>query len=178
MPLEVTASKGDVQIMRMLIEGGTNVMHSTDCFGMNTVLKRSIENGRTEMVSFLLDIGQVEKNRLDTSYLELACDGGHQSAVRLLLENGANVNDCITDSSKMRKTASLHKAAMQGFAAIAEILISFGAKVNATNHQRDIALHLACSHRPFDADTANDRDYEKTAAMLIAIRIRCEHNQC
>lgn len=81
---------------RILFDGGANVMHSTDCFGTNTVLKLSIQNGRTEMILILLDIGLVKKYLFYGSYLELACDVGHPPIVRSFLENGASANGCTT----------------------------------------------------------------------------------
>lgn len=58
---------------------------------------------------------------------------------------------------------------MQGFAAIVQNLISFGAGVTATDYISVTPLHLACGRRYFSTDADNDRDYEMTAVMLIAI---------
>ncbi len=71
---------------------------------------------------------------------------GNIAETRLWLENSEN----DVNQGDEHRFSLLHWAAREGRRAIVELLISRGARVNATNLGDDTALHLAAAHGHYD----------------------------
>ncbi|GMF13056.1 unnamed protein product [Phytophthora lilii] len=75
------------------------------------------------------------------SMLHVAAWNGWKEHVRLLIEEGADVN--LVDSSASRKTP-LHEACRAGHVPIVELLLRSGARLSAVDISGDSSLHVAC----------------------------------
>jgi len=74
--------------------------------------------------------------------LHAALNAGQQSAVKLLLEMGADINEMVTDCGSTALLASCH-VGEAGYVEDVRILLQYGADVNATDTAGMTALHKA-----------------------------------
>nr|WP_237398587.1 ankyrin repeat domain-containing protein [Wolbachia endosymbiont of Diaphorina citri] len=99
------------------------------------------QNGHTEVVELLINTRKVDVNTANKDNftpLYLAALYGHKAVVKLLLSNGAKVNDCSTDRDP------LSVAVNNGHKEIVELLLSAeGVNVNIGNRFGNTPLHVA-----------------------------------
>ena len=93
------ASKGDIAIVKLLIEKGAEIDQIHKQHG-STALMFAAENGHTETVQALIDrganINQVSTKN-DCTALMFAAFNGHPETVQALIDRGANINQGTTD---------------------------------------------------------------------------------
>jgi ankyrin repeat protein len=107
--------------------------------GRMTALHIVAKYGFHMLVQPLLDYGaEINSKKLGGSPLILAAGNGHELAVDILLENGADVN-FEGDSG----STALHVAASGGFAAVAQKLLDKGAKIDTEFSYHGTPLCLA-----------------------------------
>jgi hypothetical protein len=109
-----------------------------------TQLHHCAENGFTTSVKRLLSIRNINVNVKDVSGstpLHWAAYNGHIEIVRLLLQNGADVN------AKSNYGSTLHWAASHGNVDILHLLVENGADLEAQSNDGERALHSAAYHR-------------------------------
>ena len=105
----------------------------------NDTLERAVMYGHleSEIVKMLLELG-VNVNKKGKFYgatpFLLACAIGHLPIVKLLLENGADVNAILKNSNSAAPT-SLHYAVLHQNAAIAKLLLENGCKTEVRNQE-------------------------------------------
>lgn len=115
-------------------------------FGGITPLAHAATAGRNNWVHFLLHFGADPDQttmRCDTP-LMLATWKRERNAALLLLEHGADPN--AKNSCHDTWTTSLQQAARSGFQDMAQLLIDYGADVDAAMSDGETALHLAAKH--------------------------------
>ena len=108
---------------------------------VSTTMEKAIKHGKLDEISMMIDKGQdinVPTDKGQTA-LHLAVLQDDVDMVRLLLDNGADfdVEDGLTSMTP------LLTAARRGQRDIMDLLIRFGADINATNLAGDTPLHLA-----------------------------------
>lgn len=91
--------------------------------------------GRVETVQLLLDAGADPNDGLVR-----AAQGRHVQLVKLLLENGADVQ---TTAQSQQGDTALHTGALQGGFEMVQLLLKHGADPNAVNKQGQTPLHRA-----------------------------------
>ena len=125
---------GDTEIVKRLIEEGTNVNDSgdkgmDDTGAVKTPLIVACENGFTEIVSLLLDKG-ANVNMTDywkRSALMFACQKGYIEIVSILLWKGADANAIMRDYDDRRSWTALDIAKYHLHKEIVSLIV---------NHQR------------------------------------------
>lgn len=73
--------------------------------------------------------------------LHCACNGGNYDIVKLLIQNGAEVN-CKNDSES---TPSLHRSSYYDHVDVSRLLIDNGADINSKSGLGLTPLHIACT---------------------------------
>jgi ankyrin repeat protein len=104
-----------------------------------------IEKGTN--INYLPDDGSVPK-----SALHIASSNGNIEIARLLLENGANIDQEIDYHSDFYEpgTTSLHFAAIFGHANICELLLDHGADINIMDEAGKTPLDVASTNQVRD----------------------------
>ena len=107
--------------------------------------KNALENWNVDVLVNLIENNDISsriinsKNSRDCSALFVACEKGNLELVRLLIDNGANVNDvCVYGNTP------LHVASEKANPQIVKYLIEHGAVLDTTNDRNESALHKAC----------------------------------
>jgi len=124
---------------------GLSPLHIASFGGMCDLMMELIQHGA--------NCNQLTSSGLGLRALDLACKNSHESAVVLLLENGANPDgksgrtySTRSDSYESHSMPPLCMAAKNGSKTVVDILLKYGANVNASSEKGDTALHLATSY--------------------------------
>ena len=144
-PLCAAAARGHLRAAQVLVKHDADV----DAAGGNgwSPLLWASDCGRLELALLLLDHG-ADINSRDASSrtpLSLAMGNGHLEIARLLLQRGADVN--VWESGE----GTVLLGAIQRNDLFAELLLTYGADVNARNDNGLSLLHLASGHGKFRA---------------------------
>lgn len=139
------ALAGRTAAVTSALENGMPVNQKDDAG--NTALAAAAFNGHVETLQTLLEAGADVNRRVnrDVTPLMAAC-GPYPQAVRLLLENGAEVN--ATDG--IEHFTALMYAAAEGHTPVAELLLEYGADPAMKDVDGDTAATFA-RQRGFEA---------------------------
>uniref|UniRef100_A0A8D0GUT8 Ankyrin repeat domain-containing protein 17 n=1 Tax=Sphenodon punctatus TaxID=8508 RepID=A0A8D0GUT8_SPHPU len=138
--LTLACYKGHLEMVRFLLEAGTDQEHKTD--EMHTALMEACMDGHVEVARLLLNSGAQVNMPADSfeSPLTLAACGGHVELAALLIERGANLEE-VNDEGY----TPLMEAAREGHEEMVALLLGQGANINAqTEETQETALTLAC----------------------------------
>ena len=104
-------------------------------------LEQATLEGRAETVKELIAQGKDINDRNTRGYtpLHLAATKNNSEVVKILLENGAEVDAVAIDSG----CTALHYAASLGYAELCELLARYGANLDAQTTRLETPLHLA-----------------------------------
>ena len=131
-------------------------------FWMNAVIKGDIST-----IQKFIDngINVDEVRRRDHPALLLATSRGYTSAVKLLLEGGANL-DSRTDNTK---STALHLATERNYTGIVKLLLEYGADKNAIDEEGKTALIIAAQKGFLEIVKllAPDEDYKEPILELL-----------
>ncbi|OLP75110.1 Ankyrin repeat domain-containing protein 50, partial [Symbiodinium microadriaticum] len=142
-PLHHASQRGDVAIVRLLLEAGAD-KNLADNEGYTALMTASMQ-GETEVARVLLDVGadaNLANNRGSTA-LMFSVYGGIEIS-RMLLAAGADKN-----SANNQGSTALTMASFFGFVEVARLLQDSAADEDLSDHGGDAALRLASaeSHR-------------------------------
>ena len=138
------------------IEELDEILKSDNEYFVYKVWLEAAEEGNNELIKELIDVGMnVNIKNNEWTALMIACERCHESVVRLLLENGANVND--KDNNEW---TSLMVACVVGHENICHLLLDYGANVNDKNKNGYTALMRAC-----------EGGYESVVRLLIENKV-------
>ncbi|WP_341808224.1 ankyrin repeat domain-containing protein [Wolbachia endosymbiont (group E) of Neria commutata] len=95
-PLHMAVSKGNVEIVKLLLEGeGISIINRADKYG-DKPLHIAVREGNVKIVELLLKVEGIDINRANKRYgftsLHMAVRRGNVEIVKLLLEKGININ--------------------------------------------------------------------------------------
>jgi ankyrin repeat protein len=143
-PVFLAAFSGNADILARLIQEGGRVDDSMNVIGMspNTPLMFLAPTHRVDSVRALLDAGgQVDETDPDgTTLLAWAAISNRVEMARLLIRRGASVNHV----DKLGMTPLLYAASIDfGDAAMIDLLLKSGARLDARNKDGKTALDLA-----------------------------------
>ncbi|MBA3954066.1 ankyrin repeat domain-containing protein [Candidatus Dependentiae bacterium] len=136
--LQKAAYDGNTKLVELLLKKGVNPHVTT---GGTFPLLAASEKGHTDMVELLLNVPGVNPNAQDKAgqtALIYACNLGHNSIVKLLIEKKANLN--LQDKLGF---SPLIVAIEKGFIPIVAVLVAAGANLNVQNDIGITALWLA-----------------------------------
>ena len=130
-PLHGAASclRGSVKAVELLLDTGADISASTD-EGFS-VLHAAASLGDPDVLQILISRGATAKasyKPLDRTPLHLAVINGREEAVRLLVQNTANL-----DAKDAHELTALHIAVCSGEGVVAKLLISLGADKETRN---------------------------------------------
>ncbi|KAL9614732.1 MAG: hypothetical protein Q9167_000801 [Letrouitia subvulpina] len=159
-PLQVAARQNHKDVVRMLIENGADVNNKASIDG--SALYVASENGYIEIMQQLLDSGanlsarDLRSGATSLTPLQIASKCGHESAVRLLLDHGADSTEY--DESFIEYTSALEMALTEGNVAIIELLLERGA--NTSEKENSPALYWALQ-------IASENNHETIVELLL-----------
>ena len=145
-PLLVTSAKGNIDIVQILLDAGSDINGKGDRTG--TALYLACENQDKLLALLLLRHSanpNIQQCGTRDHALQEVCESGHEGIVELLLSNGA-----VTDLSGGYYGNALQAACVSGNASIARILLSYGADVNAMVWNFGSPLMGACMSGKFE----------------------------
>lgn len=147
-PIHIATENGHIDVVKLLIKNGAKVNNTINI--RNTTLKTYYENGTFSMYGY---------STIGITPLYIASKQGYTDIVKLLIDNGANVNyTTITSSTtpfygkdiynndKNRITTGmspLHIASQYGHVDVVTVLINNGANVGYSNELGYTALDIA-----------------------------------
>ena len=134
--LHWAAMNGDLELAQMLIFAGANV-RATTRLGTYTPLYLASQQGHGKLIEALVKAGGDVKAGTPngTTPLMVAAASGEVDAVRVLIDNGADVNA----KDGVRNQTALMYAAASNRPAVIALLASKGADLKATNKTSDLA---------------------------------------
>jgi ankyrin repeat protein len=140
-PVHLAARGKSAQIMRALVRRGVNI-HAVTSVRQQQPLHHVATLGHEKVLQVLIEAGAAidALDWMGFSALSLACAGGHQAMVKQLLTAGA-APDPASPASWVRWP--LQEASMTGRAAVVEMLLAAGARIEATGLHGRTALHVA-----------------------------------
>lgn len=128
-PLYVTAARGHIDILRLLLAKGASV--DAQASDGSTALFVASQNGRRDAALALLEAGADANRRAADGVTPLlaACARGHVDVVELLVKRGAEING--VRSSESGATA-MYLAAQSGHTPVLAVLMDSGAELDNT----------------------------------------------
>ena len=128
--------------IKMLRQNGADIQ-ARDCYGL-TVLHFASRNSKQEVVEFLLKSNEISVNATDnlnrTPLMHACFDGGRLDNIKMLRQNGADIQASCSDG-----TTVLHVASRNSKQEVVEFLLkSNEISVNATDNLNRTPLMHAC----------------------------------
>lgn len=144
----MAAIGGSLSVCKYLVDDGQADPNKKRGKEQKSLLISSSENGRSEIVSFLLTLKNIDielRDRKGQTALHWACLKDHPECVKILLKNGANieVRDEIGETP-------LIKAAQSGSVECASILLENGADINGQSFYRMTPLLVGARENNYD----------------------------
>ena len=133
---------GRLNNIKMLRQNGADIQ-ARDCYGL-TVLHFASRNSKQEVVEFLLKSNEISVNATDnlnrTPLMHACFDGGRLDNIKMLRQNGADIQASCSDG-----TTVLHFASRNSKQEVVEFLLkSNEISVNATDNLNRTPLMHAC----------------------------------
>jgi len=141
--LILAADGGYDKVVELLVDRGAEIEAQSERT-KDTALSLACTKGRYEVVDYLIKKGANKEHRNVSDYtpLSLAASGGYVNIIKLLLQNGAEINS--RTGSKLG-ISPLMLAAMNGNTAAVKLLLDMGSDINAQiETNKNTALTLAC----------------------------------
>ncbi|XP_030347011.1 ankyrin repeat and SOCS box protein 10 [Strigops habroptila] len=148
-PLQITASRGYTDCLRLLLIRGAAVNFAP---GGKTALHEACAAASTDCVRLLLSFGADPEAVSENGYkpLHLCKTPESIECVQQLLQHGASVKSRTEEEDD----TALHIAARHGLTDHVQLLLRHGAELEARNEEGQTPLNAACAqpHQPQDMD--------------------------
>lgn len=135
-PLIVAAANGHIDIARLLLDRGAGLQE--DGTEINAALMSALFGGHVDIAALLLEKGAdagAKSDPFEITALIIAVAAGRGDMVKILIDNGANVNQGGHEG-----TTPLIMAVEKGHADVVKLLLTEGADVNAKDNDDMTAL--------------------------------------
>ncbi|XP_032420632.1 LOW QUALITY PROTEIN: ankyrin repeat and SOCS box protein 10 [Xiphophorus hellerii] len=158
-PLHITAGRGFVDCLSLLLQRGANVDLAP---GGTTALHEACESCQAECAKLLLIYGANANAVSEDGLMPLHVCTSSESfeCAKYLLQYGATINGCTLDEDD----APLHIAARHGLHDHVELYLRHGAAVDKQNDEGLTPLNAACAHPQEIKDLER---YLKVCQMLL-----------
>ncbi|XP_005807654.1 ankyrin repeat and SOCS box protein 10 isoform X1 [Xiphophorus maculatus] len=158
-PLHITAGRGFVDCLSLLLQRGANVDLAP---GGTTALHEACESCQAECAKLLLIYGANANAVSEDGLMPLHVCTSSESfeCAKYLLQYGATINGCTLDEDD----APLHIAARHGLHDHVELYLRHGAAVDKQNDEGLTPLNAACAHPQEIKDLAR---YLKVCQLLL-----------
>ncbi|NXG81178.1 ASB10 protein, partial [Baryphthengus martii] len=158
-PLHITASRGYTDCVQLLLLRGATVNFAP---GGKTALHEACAAARTDCARLLLAFGADPEAVSEGGYrpLHLCKSPDSIECVQQLLQHGASVNN----RTEVEGDTALHVAARHGLTEHVQLLLRYGAELEAENEEGQTPLNAACAqpHQPQDMDR-----YYRVCQLLV-----------
>jgi ankyrin repeat protein len=174
-PLIMAILENKNDLANILIDRGAN-LNMKDIYG-RTPLHFAAQKKNSFVLQKLLENPEIKIESMDSvnvSPLSYAATFGDIDCIRILLDNGANIN-----SEDINSWTPLFYAVQYGKIDAVKLLIDRGANILKKNKFGNTLLHLACKRNNYDmvkflleigaAKTINDRDNVGLTALIYAV---------
>ena len=133
---------GRLDNIKILIQNGADIQASSS--DGSTVLHFASRNSNQEVVEFLLKLNEISVNATDnfnqTPLMDACCDGGRLDNIKMLIQNGADIQASSSNGSTV-----LHLASELSNQEVVEFLLKLNEiSVNATDKRNQTPLIYAC----------------------------------
>ena len=140
--MEACYDGGRLDNIKMLIQNGADIQ-ARDCDG-STVLHFASRNSNQEVLEFLLKLNEISVNATDnlnrTPLMDACHDGGRLDNVKMLIQNGADIQARDCDGSTV-----LHFVSRHSNQEVVEFLLKLNEiSVNATDNYNQTPVVCAC----------------------------------
>ncbi|MCJ7476145.1 MAG: ankyrin repeat domain-containing protein, partial [Wolbachia endosymbiont of Homalodisca vitripennis] len=166
-PLHDAVIKGHLEIVKYLIEKGTDV-DIRDGWN-NSSLQHAASNSHLDIVKYLVEKGAdlMDKNNTGNTLLHFATGNpnnreGRLEVVKYLIEKGADLN-----ARNDYGDTPLHYAIRAGYLDIAKYLVEKGADVNAKNSNGNTVLYSAAKGYKRSYGQADKQGYLNLVKLLV-----------
>ena len=141
-PLRVAADRGHAELLKVLIENGTDV-HAVDCGG-STALHHAAAANHVEAIDLLVEAGADIEARDDVGSTPLhdAANNRCRDAACALLKHGAFVDAKDEEGSTPLQHAVWFAGEMQGVVAMVDLLLRSGADETLVDNKGDAAADM------------------------------------
>lgn len=159
-PLMYVCANNDVHIAKILLD---NEAINDDC--NKTVLHTACFHKRYEIVKLLIEYGVNvnEKNMFGEIPLYCVCRNGDTEVAKILLDNGAFVNEyCYTQSA-------LHIACLYGRVDVVVLLLNYGANIYGKNHNGSTPLMIAQNNKYYNIINILKKERNKRIYVMSLI---------
>ncbi|KAK4825658.1 hypothetical protein QYF61_001481 [Mycteria americana] len=158
-PLHITASRGYTDCLRLLLLRGAAVNFAP---GGKTALHEACAAASTDCVRLLLSFGADPEAVSEDGYkpLHLCKRPDSIKCIQQLLQHRASVNSRTEEEND----TALHVAARHGLTDHVQLLLHYGAELEAKNEEGQTPLNAACAqpHQPQDMDR-----YYRVCQLLV-----------
>lgn len=144
-PIHLAASKGDVDILKILIDAGAKVDVRSP--HGSTPLESAVLNGHLKVVQMIVEHGANIDSQDSRYYTPLhhATTLNRLEIVKYLVEKGADIRAKVYDGS-----LAIHIAAMNDNREIVELFLNKGLSVDEIGYRGQTPLFYACAYNKLD----------------------------
>ncbi|XP_024085341.1 ankyrin repeat and death domain-containing protein 1B-like [Cimex lectularius] len=158
-PIHWAASKGNTDIMKMLINAKCDIEAKDKVSNCKSITKSTEEHllsdqERVHMYNCFMDSGGIARRavalfsqkfpdrlRIGKTPLHLSCENGHESVAELLIEHGSSL-----EGKDQEGNTPLHLVVENLYTQLSYILLQGGSQINVENNKGHTPLHIASSH--------------------------------
>ena len=137
-PLHWAVKNGNKEIVEYLINNGADINGKTFCPPLSWAAIYNQPDMALLLIKKGADVNAKDSYQNGATPLYLAAENGHFQIVKILIENGAEINTQTNNG-----VTPLYQAAKNGFGEIVQLLIENGADINMKNKNDETALHAA-----------------------------------
>ena len=167
--LQQASAKGSVEIVKLLLDAGARVdLQKSPRFSQNSALQAAVANGHPDVVRFLIE-RKADRNARGgydhAGLLHTAAAYRRKEVLELLIEHEVKIIDPENEDGD-----TLRLACLWGAPEVVQLLLKYGANVNAASSSGTTALITTtlCVHRNSAMRWGNQQEQKAIMRLLIS----------